>query len=214
MKSTKWVDLLTVGLSLGVVSLAVGWMFASGVFNVALDTNTNLVWYFIRSAGIIAYVLLAVSMVWGLFAGSHLVRDWSPGPVSLTMHSTISWLALLLGLVHSLLLLFDTYLPFTLTQIFVPFTGTYRPEFVGLGIIGFWVLLAVSISFPLKRKLGYRNWKLLHYTSYLAFGLISAHGLLAGTDGERLGVRLLIGLGLAAMLLLLGLRTAIPQNAR
>ncbi len=205
-KSTKWMDIIVVIFSL-IIVLVSGWMMAqNGAFGLALDADSKLSWHLVRSSGIVAYVLLTASTVWGLFISSQFVKDWSPGPVSLTMHSTISWMALLLGLAHGLLLMFDSYFTYTLGDIFVPFTGPYRPEAVGLGTLAFWLIILISLSFPLKKRLGHKNWKRLHYVSYIAFGLVSAHGLFAGTEGTHLGFQALVGVGVALVLILLGIR--------
>jgi predicted ferric reductase len=129
------------------------------------------------------------------------------------MHSTISWLALLLGLIHALLLMFDNYFTYTLSNIFVPFTGPYRPEAVGLGTLAFWIIVVVALSFPLKKRIGHVTWKRLHYMSYAAFGLVSLHGLFAGTDGTNLGFRVLVGIGILLVVLLLGIRMGKDQEA-
>ncbi|MBK9126102.1 MAG: ferric reductase-like transmembrane domain-containing protein [Chloroflexi bacterium] len=210
-KSTKLTDVLLIAASLVVIAASVLWMIYSGTFNMTLTEDTKLAWHLVRSSGIVAYVLLLASTVWGLFLSSQFVKNWSPGPVSLTLHSTISWLSLLLGLVHALLLMFDDYFTYTLADIFVPFTGPYRPEVVGLGTLAFWLLVIISLSFPFKKRLGNLTWKRLHYTSYIAFALVSIHGLFAGTDGELLGFRLLVGVGVVVVVLLLGIRMGKDQ---
>lgn len=210
-KSTKWTDIAVMIASLLVIGLSALWLFSSGTFNFALDQDEKLAWHLVRSSGVVAYVLLLASTVWGLFISSQFVKDWSPGPVSLTLHSTISWLALLLGLGHGLLLMFDDYFTYTLGDILIPFTGPYRPEVVGLGTLAFWIIVAVSLSFPLRKRMGNRSWKYLHYTSYVAFLMVSLHGLFAGTDGGRLGFRLLIGVGIVTVILLLGMRMGKDQ---
>ena len=205
-KSTKWIDFSVIIASMLVIGVSAWWMIDNGVLSFALDQDQKLSWHLVRSAGMVSYVLLLASTVWGLFISSQFVKDWSPGPVSLTLHSTISWLALLLGLGHALLLMFDGYFNYTLGDIFIPFTGPYRPEVVGLGTLAFWLIVIVTLSFPLKKWMGNKNWKRLHYTSYLAFGLVSIHGLFAGTDGGNLGFRVLVGIGTALVLILLGIR--------
>src|SRR5690606_11872289 len=135
------------------------------------------------------------STLWGLFISAQFVRDWSRGPVSTTMHSTISWAALIVGLIHALLLLLDNYFTYTLGDLFIPFTGPYRPEAVGLGTLAFWVIVIVTLSFPFRKRIGHGLWKKLHYTSYAAFGMVSLHGLFAGTEGTSPGLRLSIGAG-------------------
>jgi methionine sulfoxide reductase heme-binding subunit len=212
-KSTKWTD---IGLSIGsliIIGLSIVWMIKSGMFNFALDQDQKLSWHLVRSSGIVAYLLLLASTIWGLFISSQFVKDWSPGPISLTMHSTLSWLALLLGLIHALLLMFDDYFTYTLPDIFVPFTGPYRPEAVGLGTLSFWIIVVVALSFPLKKRIGHITWKRLHYMSYAAFGLVSLHGLFAGTDGTNLGFRILVGSGILMVVLLLGIRMGKDQGA-
>lgn len=210
--STKNTDPLVLVASLIIIGLSAAWMISSGMFSFTLLGDEKLSWHLVRSSGIVAYVLLLGSTIWGLLLSTQFVKDWSPGPVSLTVHSTISWLALILGLVHALLLMLDKYFTYTLGDIFIPFTGPYRPEVVGLGTLAFWMLIAISISFPLKKRIGQTAWKRLHYTSYVAFGLVSIHGLFAGTDGTHLGFRLLVGSGVLLVVLLLGMRVGKDQT--
>ena len=211
-KSMKWTDGLILTFSALLIGLSAWIMIRSGTFNFALYADQKLSWHLIRSSGIVAYVLLLASTVWGLFLSSQLVKDWSPGPISMTLHSTISWLALLLGLGHALLLMADKYFTFSLSDVLVPFSGPYRPEAVGLGTLSFWILLAIALSFPLRKLMGHSWWKRLHYLSYAAFVMVSAHGLFAGTDGVSAGFRILVGGGLALTVLLLGVRLGRAQT--
>ena len=201
--STRWTDIAVMIVSLIVIGISAWWLFTSGAMSIPLDQDPKLAWHLVRSAGIVSYVLLLASTVWGLFISGQIVKDWSPGPISMTLHATVSWLALLLGLGHGLLLMFDDYFTYTLSDILVPFTGPYRPEVVGLGTLAFWLLLIISLSFPLKKFIGNKAWKLLHFTSYLAFAMVTLHGLFAGTDGHLLGFRILISVGVLGVLALL-----------
>ncbi len=210
-KSTQWIDWLVILCSLLIIGLSAWSMSASGVFNLDLFNDQKLAWHLVRSSGIVAYVLLMASTIWGLFLSSQIVKDWSPGVISLTLHSTISWLALLLGLGHGLLLMFDDYFTYTLGSIFIPFTGPYRPEVVGLGTLAFWIIVGVAVSFPLRKRLGNTLWKRLHYLSYVAFGLVTAHGLFAGTDSGHSGFRLLVAIGVTLVILLVGIRLGKDQ---
>lgn len=210
-KSNRLIDIGVIIASLLVIGLSTTWLFASGTFNFALNQDEKLVWHLIRSSGIVSYVLLMASTIWGLFISSQFAKEWSPGPVSLTLHTTVSWLALLLGLGHGLLLMFDDYFTYSLGDVLIPFTGPYRPELVGLGTLAFWMIVAVSISFAFKKRIGHKVWKRLHYTSYIAFVLVSVHGLFAGTDGSLLGFRVLVGCGVILVVLLLGIRMGKDQ---
>lgn len=205
-KSTQVWDVLIVTISLMIIGASAALMINSGMFKVALNEDVKLSWHLVRSSGIVAYALLLASIVWGLFISAQFVKDWSPGSVSMTVHSTISWLALVMGLLHALLLLFDSYFTYTLGDLFIPFIGPYRPEAVGLGTLAFWGIVIVTLSFPFKKRLGHTTWKRLHYVSYATFVLISLHGLFAGTEGTILGFRLLVSGGMLLVVLLLGIR--------
>lgn len=211
-KSTRWADIIVILASVVVIVVSAGWVLNSGMLSTTLAEDTKLAWHLVRSSGLVAYLLLLASTVWGLVISARFVKDWSPGPVSLTVHSTISWLAIIMGLVHALLLMFDNYFTYTLGDLFIPFTGPYRPEVVGMGTLAFWLLVIVALSFPLKKRLGHTLWKRLHYTSYAAFGLVSLHGLFAGTEGTNLGFRLLVAIGVMMVLLLLGIRMGKNQS--
>ena len=210
-KSSIATDISILSASLIVIALSVWWSAKSGMLTFTLHQDETLIWHLVRSSGVVSYILLLASTVWGLFISSQFVKNWSPGAVSLTMHSTVSWLALLLGLTHGLLLMFDGYFTYTLADVLVPFIGPYRPLAVGLGTASLWLVVLISLSFPFKKHIGHKTWKRLHYASYLAFGMVSVHGLAAGTDGNLLGFRIIVGLGIGAVLLLLGLRIGKDQ---
>lgn len=212
VKPAKWIDLLALIFSLVVIGGAALWTLHSGVFSAStLVGDQKLAWHLTRSAGISAYLLLCASMVWGLFVSGQHVKDWSPGTLSLTMHTAIAWLALILGFSHALLLLGDTYFSYTLADVLVPFMGPYRPLAVGLGTLALWLTLVVTLSFQVKRRIGHRAWKWIHVTSYGAFGMVTLHGLTAGTDSGLLGFRLLIGFAVLLVVLLLGIRMGRAQ---
>jgi len=152
--------------------------------------------------GNIAYILLTASMLWGLLLIVKPLRQTLSSPMSLLLHATVSWLAVVFALGHALLLLIDTYFSYTLASILIPFLGEYRPLWVGLGVIAFWLLLVVNISFNIRRRIGNRAWRWLHYTSYGAFVLVTLHTLFAGTDAGLFGMKVLLGASVAGVALL------------
>ncbi|MBA3873352.1 MAG: ferric reductase-like transmembrane domain-containing protein [Anaerolineae bacterium] len=199
VKEARWWDRLSLVFSILVVAIAAVVMLQSGMFTSSLAADTQITWHLIRSAGILAYVLLTISMLWGLAVSSRAVSDWSPGVLTMLMHSTISLLAVILSIGHALLLMVDKYFSYTIADVLVPFVGPYRSFAVGLGTLGLWIMVAVSVSFWVKDRMGHRNWWWLHLTSYVTFGLATAHGLLAGTDSERLGIRILLLIGVLSV---------------
>ena len=204
---SRWMDGVSLLLSLFIVAMAGLWLTQAGTFSASIMSNSRATWYLMRGLGITAYILLTFSVLWGLALSTSAVKPWSPGPLSMLIHATISWTALVFGMVHGLLLMFDSYYTYHITNILIPFNGPYRPVAVGLGIIGFWILVVITPSFALRKRLfSYRTWKLVHYLSYVAFLLITAHGLTAGTDASRVGFRLLFFGSLFLSMILLSYR--------
>jgi sulfoxide reductase heme-binding subunit YedZ len=209
---THWLDNLSLVFSVLVVGMAAAWLVRSGTFDAGFVASDNLTWYLIRASGITGYILITLSVIWGLALSSSAVKDWSPGPLTMAIHATISWLGLLFGMVHALLLMADRYFTYRLTDLAVPFIGPYRPFATGLGTLAFWILVVVTPSFALKKHLfSYKVWRTLHYLSYAAFILVTAHGLLAGTDAPKLGFQIMFGVSVLLSVILSGYRVGVKQ---
>jgi hypothetical protein len=144
---------LILGVLGGLILLATGWLLTSTPAGLALAQALALTektpWYFTRSAGTVAYLLLASSTIWGLLLSTKLLKDHIPAALSLAMHNILSWLAVVLTSLHALALLWDSYYSYSLADLTVPFIGPYKPGWVGLGIIGFYLMFLTSLSFRL-----------------------------------------------------------------
>jgi methionine sulfoxide reductase heme-binding subunit len=95
------------------------------------------------------------------------------------------FLAILTGVfiaLHGSSLLLDRVVPISLGQELVPFTSSYRPLAVGLGICAMELIAAVGITNALRNRLPYATWRKLHYLTLPAWLLATVHGVLAGTD--------------------------------
>jgi len=211
-----WVDGLILLVMVGLIALVSITVWQTGVFRFSLTNDDRLSWHLVRSMGITAYTLLGASTVWGLFLSSKIIKNWSPGTLSLILHASVSWLAVVFTVAHMALLLVDTYVPYQVNDLLIPFTGPYRPFAVGLGTLAFWLILPITISFSIRRVIGQRAWRRLHYFSYGSFALVTAHALLAGTDTDKLGMRLLMFLFASLVVGLLTIRVGrarLPRTA-
>lgn len=148
--------------------------------------SDETIWYLIRSSGIVAYLLLTASTAWGILLSSKLVKEWIPAPVALEMHNYLSWTALGLTIYHAYLLLFSSFFDYQWIELFIPFTGPYKPLWVGLGIVSVYLMLLTSLTFYVSKQIGYTTFRRIHYLTYAVFGLALAHSLMAGTDGTLL----------------------------
>ncbi len=149
-------------------------------------------WYLSRASGFVAYLLLWLSVALGLLISGKLSRLWPGGPTAVDLHQFSGLLALAFAVFHALILLGDRYLTYTPLELLVPFAALdYRPLAVGLGQVAFYLSLVVGLSFYVRRHIGFRVWRLLHFGAFAVYVLATVHGLAAGTDaGSAMAVGL------------------------
>ena len=193
-----------VGQSLGTF---LRWLFAAD--------SVQLWWYVTRASGIIAYLLLWFSTILGLAVTSKYLDGMLDRLFTYDFHEFISLLSIAFTLVHVLVLMLDKYLPYTFAQILVPFISPYRPFWVGIGVISFYLIILVTITFYLRNKIGKRAFRTIHYLSLLSYVGVTLHGYYSGTDTALPSMRILYDIsGLAVLfltvywLVLLGFRKA------
>jgi methionine sulfoxide reductase heme-binding subunit len=139
------------------------------------------VWYFARSAGIVAYLLLSSSVLLGVLMAGKTAFTWPRFAVE-EVHRFLAILTGVFIVLHGGSLLLDRVVPIGLPQELVPFTSSYRPLAVGLGVCTAELIAAVGISNALRRRIRHATWRRLHYLTLPAYLLATAHGVLAGTD--------------------------------
>ena len=144
--------------------------------------HASLPWYASRLLAFLAYLATAASVVYGLLLSTKLLDVVAHRPISFTLHQDLSAAAIGLTALHGAVLALDTFVPQSVRQLIIPFAGPYRPEWVGIGQITFYLMIVVYASFSVRRRIGQRAWRLLHYTTLLAFVGATAHGLMSGTD--------------------------------
>jgi predicted ferric reductase len=139
-------------------------------------------WYITRAAGLTSYFLLWLSMVWGMAIPSKFFQSVLAGAFAYDFHEFLSLLGLGFVILHVIVLMFDHYLPLSIWQIVIPFTDSYRPLWVGFGIIAFYLFLLVTVTFYMRRTIGATAFRAIHWTSVLGYIGATLHGLFAGTD--------------------------------
>jgi sulfoxide reductase heme-binding subunit YedZ len=139
-------------------------------------------WYVTRAAGIMAYLMLWLSTVLGLAVTSKYLDEMLDRIFTYDFHEFISLLAVGFLVLHVSVLMLDRYLPYTLSQVLVPFLSPYRPFWVGIGVIAFYLTLLVTITFYLRNKIGSKGFRVIHYFSLAAYIGATLHGYFSGTD--------------------------------
>jgi methionine sulfoxide reductase heme-binding subunit len=157
-------------------------------------------WYLTRGAGVVALLLLTAStLVGALTAGRWRSERWPRFAVA-TIHRNVTLLALVFIGIHVVTTIADGYAPIGIKDVFIPFVSQYRPIWLGLGALALDVLLAIGIATALRKRIGYRAWRLLHWSAYAAWPLALAHGLGSGSDARH-GWLALLSLGCLALVL-------------
>jgi sulfoxide reductase heme-binding subunit YedZ len=148
-------------------------------------THDPTFWLLARASGITAYVLLTASVLAGLVLKARpFGRALKPATVT-DFHRFLAFLGLGMLAMHGITLMLDQTVKMPLAGLFVPGSSPYRPAAVAAGVVGAELMLLVYASFSLRRRIGTRNWRRLHWATYLVFGLATIHGFAAGTDSTQ-----------------------------
>ncbi len=175
---------LLMAIALGVLGALI--FSPSGVLPLAqslVGASPKAYWYLSRGAAFVALGLLWISMMLGLLITNKIARSWPGAPAAFAMHEYVSLLGLAFAIFHAFILIGDRFINYKLAQILMPFGSiNYHPIWVGLGQIGLYVWAIISASFYIRRGIGPKAWKLIHFASFFNFLIAIIHGLASGTD--------------------------------
>jgi methionine sulfoxide reductase heme-binding subunit len=170
-----------------------------------LVANTALTWYLARASGVVAYILLTVVVVVGVGLAGKVRLTW-PRFAVVDVHRFGSILVGVFIAVHAATLALDSYLPFSLPQLVLPFASHYRPLPTALGIVAMELFVAVAITNALRTRLPYRAWRRAHYATLLVWLAATVHGLTAGSDRGSVWLDAIYFASIAAVLTALVVR--------
>lgn len=182
-------------------------------FAASTAIGTVWTWYVIRSAGVIAVVLMVLAMLSGIGMVTGLTYRLLEPLKAWIVHRAISIALSLSVLLHVGFLLIDKYKAYSLANVLIPFNVQYEHARIlgigvgsfynALGIIGFYMAILVVLSSLFFIESKKRLWKWLHYLSYPLMISVFFHALYLGTDFQHglvrtvwllFGVVLLIGI--------------------
>lgn len=175
-------------------------------------TASPVDWYAARAAGVAAYVLLSASVALGLtLSGGRAGERW-PRFALEELHRAASLLVGVFVALHVVTVAIDAYLRLSLVSILVPFASTWRPVWVGLGVVAAELLLALAVTNLLRDRIGRTRWRTLHYGSFAVWGAATAHGLVVGTDRTTPWLLALEAVSIAVVAWLLASRLRLPAG--
>lgn len=176
--------------------------------------SEHIFWITSRAAGIVALLLSSASVCIGLLMGGRLTRNHKP-ELRVT-HEALSLATLAALAVHGLSLLGDGFLHPSLADISLPFASSYKTVWTTTGIVAFWGMLLLGLSYYARRRIGTQRWRRLHRFTALAWVLGLIHSLGEGTDAGQTWFLAMTAIAvLPALVLLLARWLGTPSvNAR
>jgi sulfoxide reductase heme-binding subunit YedZ len=141
-------------------------------------------WLASRASGLVALVLVTISVGIGLTMAGKLMRRPGLSRKLLAVHEHTALAGLVAIAVHGITLLGDPWLNPGLAGIAVPFAIGFRPLFTGLGIVGGYLAAVLGLSYYARRRIGAKLWRKAHRATVVVYVLGLVHALGAGSDAS------------------------------
>jgi len=173
-------------LVVGLCTAATAWLVGRTIESVS--GNQMAPWILGRATGITSYLLLTTLVGLGLLL-SHPWRARYTFPSTATrirLHIGLSVFTLAFVTLHIVVLATDKYAGVGWGGAFVPMGASYRPVSVTLGVIALYSGLLSGLTAAVAGRLPYRVWWPVHKVAAVAFVLVWAHGVLAGSDTHQI----------------------------
>ena len=152
----------------------------------ATSIGPHIFWITSRAAAVVAVILSSASVGAGLLIASGRGGGGKRvGGDARALHEALSLATLAAIAVHGVALLGDHFLHPTVVEISVPFTGTYRPLWTGIGIVSGWALAALGLSYYARGRIGQSRWRALHRFTAVFWVLGIVHSIGSGSDAGQ-----------------------------
>jgi hypothetical protein len=172
-------------------------------------TSTSPLWYTTRATGLIALILITLSVVLGLLTSVRFAPPSWPRFITVGLHRNMSLLVLAFTGLHILTTVTDSYAHINVLAAVIPFVSAYRPIWLGLGTAAFDLLVAVTVTSLLRVHIGHRVWRFVHWLAYLCWPAAIMHSLGTGTDTPQRWVLATTAACVAAVVAALAWRLAV-----
>ncbi|HYK96347.1 MAG TPA: ferric reductase-like transmembrane domain-containing protein [Candidatus Dormibacteraeota bacterium] len=144
--------------------------------------TTQILWFATRGAGIVSMLLFTAVVVLGVITTMRWQTERWPRFLTAELHRTVSLLSVVFLVVHILTAILDPFTNLGLAAALVPFASSYRPLWVGLGVVSVYLGVAVVVTSLLRERVGLRLWRAIHWLAYASWPLALLHTIGAGSD--------------------------------
>lgn len=139
-------------------------------------------WILARATGLASYAALCLSILSGLALRTSLLDFVAKNRALRSLHDWTTWLWIPLGVAHVVTLILDKTAQITPRDVFIPFQTSYGQLAIGLGTISVDLLILVTVTSWLRKRMDDRTWRWIHRSSYVAFATLFLHAYQSGTD--------------------------------
>jgi len=142
----------------------------------------QILWFAARGAGIVSLLLFTAVVALGVLTVTRWQSAAWPRFLTVGLHRNLALLSVVFLGTHIVTAIADPATALGVVAATIPFASSYRPFGVGLGVIAFDLLVAVTASSLIRDRIGRRTWRLIHWSAYAAWPLALVHGLQSGSD--------------------------------
>jgi ferredoxin-NADP reductase/DMSO/TMAO reductase YedYZ heme-binding membrane subunit len=163
---------------------------------------------------------MVVSVLWGILLSTRVLKKRDNPGWLLDLHRWMSGTSVVMVFLHMFSLYMDKYAHFSIPDLLIPFHSKYTKIAslgawpIVLGVLCFYILIAVQGSSLMMRRLPRKYWKGIHYSSYALVLVVSFHAGWSGTDVRAIAYRVVAVLLIALTSIALIVRIVFPKPAR
>jgi predicted ferric reductase len=176
-------------------------------------TQSKDLWYLMRASGLVALLLLTLTMIGGVVNARRFATPRWPRAVAALLHRNVALLAVVFLGVHVLTAAVDSKVPVGWWATAVPLTSQWNRFWVGLGTLSLDMMIAVLVTSLLRARMTYRSWRAVHWLAYASWPLAIAHGFESGTDSGTWWAQSAYLVSVLAVIAAVGWRLSKPARA-
>lgn len=160
-----------------------------------LVTETPWAWFVTRSAGLVGFIFLWLSVFLGLSIRNNWLKKLVDPLYSFSFHCFLGASALFWAFVHGGVIIFDKFFGMGAKDIYIPFHFQYPNFIIGginylaLGIIAFYLMIILVATSYAKNLMHHKIWRFLHFLNPVVFIFVVLHGYFIGTDMKNIWIR-------------------------
>ena len=147
---------------------------------------SEALWALGRGTGVVALILMTVTVVLGILTRSGRPALGLPRFAVTLVHRNSALIGTVFIVIHVVSLLFDPYAQLNVLDFFVPFLGSYHPFWLGLGTVALDLLIAVVVTGLLRQRIGQRAFRVVHWATYALWPIALFHSIGTGTDAGNI----------------------------